>query len=61
MESRTVIDLAAGIIMGQNKCGQAAAIAIMKTTASHREIKLRTLAAEMVAALSDETPATHFE
>jgi GAF domain-containing protein len=61
MESRTVIDLAAGIIMGQNKCGQAAAIAIMKTTASHREIKLRTVAAEIVAALSDETPATHFE
>lgn len=61
LESRTVIDLAAGVIMGQNQCSQATAIGILKTTASHRQTKVRILAAEMVATLSVETPTTHFE
>jgi GAF domain-containing protein len=61
LQSRTTIDLAAGIVMGQNRCSQSAAIEIMKTAASHREIKLRHLAATIVSSISAETPATHFD
>lgn len=61
LESRTIIDLAAGIVMGQNKCSQSEAIAILKTASSHRQMKLRALAAEMVANVTDEVPDTHFD
>ncbi|MDQ0734717.1 GAF and ANTAR domain-containing protein [Arthrobacter agilis] len=61
LESRTIIDLAAGIVMGQNRCSQSAAIEIMKTAANHRQIKLRRLATEIVSSISDDTPATHFD
>jgi putative methionine-R-sulfoxide reductase with GAF domain len=61
LESRTIIDLAAGIIMGQNKCSQSAAIAILKDAASRRQMKLRDLAAHMVSTVSDEVPVTHFD
>jgi transcriptional regulator with GAF, ATPase, and Fis domain len=61
LESRTVIDLAAGIIMGQNKCSQARAIQILKAASSGRNIKLRDIAARVVATTSTETPVTHFD
>lgn len=61
LESRTTIDLAAGIIMGQNKCSQSAAINIMKTAASHRQVKLNRLAHELVTTIGNEPPATHFD
>ncbi|MHA7279883.1 GAF and ANTAR domain-containing protein [Arthrobacter sp. MDT2-2] len=61
LESRTVIDLAAGIIMGQNRCSQAKAMQILKAASSGRNIKLRDIAARVVATTSDETPTTHFE
>ncbi|MFJ6003451.1 ANTAR domain-containing protein [Arthrobacter sp. NPDC092385] len=61
LESRTIIDLAAGIVMGQNKCSQSAAITILKAAASHRNMKLRELSAHMVSLVSDEDPATHFD
>jgi transcriptional regulator with GAF, ATPase, and Fis domain len=61
LESRTIIDLAAGIVMGQNRCSQSDAVAILKAASSHRQIKLRTLAAELVANVTDEVPDTHFD
>lgn len=61
MSSRTVIDLAVGIIMGQNRCGQDKAVGILKSASSHRNVKLRDLAADLVAALDPQPPSTHFE
>ncbi len=47
-ESRTAIDLAVGIIMGQNGCSQEAAMTILKAASSARNIKLRDVAAAVV-------------
>lgn len=60
MGSRTNIDLAIGIIMGQNKCSQDEAANILKSASNSRNIKLRDLAAATVE--STGGPAkTHFD
>lgn len=51
MESRTVIDVAIGITMAQAACSQEEAVAILKKASSHRNIKLRTLAGDLVDSL----------
>lgn len=61
MEHRTVIDLAVGIIMGQNRCSQEEAVAILKSGSNHRNLKLRELASELVASISSAPPRTSFE
>lgn len=61
MESRTGIDLAAGIIMGQNGCSQKEAMAILVKAASGRNQKLRTLAEQLVSSMSVHGPVTHFD
>lgn len=61
MESRTVIDVAAGIIMAQNRCSHEEAVTILKNASSHRNIKLRVLAEELVKSLGQAAPATRFE
>lgn len=61
MESRTAIDLAAGIIMGQNRCSQAEAMAILTKASSGRNQKLRDVAEKLVASFAAQPPATHFE
>ena len=61
LESRTVIDLAVGMVMGQNRCSQAEAASILKAASSRRQVKLRNLAAELVHTVNDEAPFTHFE
>jgi hypothetical protein len=62
LESRTVIDLAAGAIMAQNRCSQDAAMRILKIASSTRNVKLREVAASVVASLSqDPTIRTHFD
>lgn len=61
MESRTVIDLAAGIIMGQNQCSQEQAIAILKSASSSRNIKLRDVAAGVIASVGVNAVSTHFD
>ncbi len=61
LDSRTTIDLAAGIVMGQNRCSRSAAVAILRAAASHRGITLRELAAELVRTVTDEAPVTHDE
>lgn len=60
LESRTVVDLAAGIIMGQNGCSQQAAIDILRSVSNSRNIKIRNVAAGVVAAVSDRVD-THFD
>jgi AmiR/NasT family two-component response regulator len=52
MESRTTIDLAVGIVMGQNRCSQEAAFKILKNASSTRNFKLREVAATIVASVN---------
>ncbi|RJT74901.1 ANTAR domain-containing protein [Arthrobacter cheniae] len=62
MESRTVIDLAVGAIMGQNRCSQAEAIAILRTASQGRNTKLRDLAEDLLTSLGQTgTVSTHFD
>jgi GAF domain-containing protein len=61
LESRTTIDLAVGIIMGQNKCSQSTAMNILKAASNSRNQKVRTVAERIIATTSDETPTTHFD
>ncbi|TPV47642.1 GAF and ANTAR domain-containing protein [Pseudarthrobacter phenanthrenivorans] len=62
MEARTIIDLAAGAIMAQNRCNQDAAMKILKIASSTRNVKLRDIAASVVSSLSqDPNVRTHFD
>jgi hypothetical protein len=61
MESRTSIDIAVGITMAQARCSQQEAITILKTASSHRNVKLRVLAEDLIASLGQTSPVTAFE
>jgi len=62
LQSRTVIDLAVGIIMGQNRCSQDAAFGVLKNASSARNMKLRDVAAAVVESVSKSTDVTtHFD
>ncbi len=62
LESRTVIDLATGAIMAQNRCSQESATKILKIASSSRNVKLRDVAAAVVASLTrDAGVRTHFD
>ncbi len=61
MDSRTTIDLAAGIIMGQNRCSQDAAMTILKAASNARNIKLRDIAAAVVTSTGAAAPTAHFQ
>lgn len=56
LTSRTVIDQAIGIIMGQNRCDAEAAFAVLRTASQNRNVKLRTVAAEIITAVSHKAP-----
>ena len=58
MESRTVIDVAIGITIAQAACSQKEAVAILKKASSHRNIKLRTLAGDLVDSPGQPEPFT---
>lgn len=61
MKSRTTIDIALGIIMGQNSCNQDEAFRILQSASNSRNIKLREIAASVVSSTGTEPPATHFD
>jgi GAF domain-containing protein len=61
MDSRTTIDLAAGLIMAQNRCSQDAAMTILKAASSARNTKLRDVAAAVVASTGHPAPTAHFQ
>ncbi|GAB3555819.1 hypothetical protein GCM10027404_33270 [Arthrobacter tumbae] len=62
MESRTAIDIAIGIIMCQSRCSQTDAFEYLKKASSHRNVKLRDLAGQIVASSNaNSQPATHFD
>ena len=54
LKSRTVIDTAIGAIMAQNRCSREAAFQILVKTSSHRNIKLKDVAASIVSSISGE-------
>ena len=56
LTSRAVIDQATGIIMAQQRCGAAAAFAILRRASQNRNVKLRELAAEIVSQVSGKPP-----
>lgn len=59
MRSRTTIDLAAGVIMAQNRCTQDEAIEILRAASSVRNMKLRDLAAFVLSNTSEAAVTTH--
>jgi GAF domain-containing protein len=61
MESRTTIDIAVGIIMGQNRCSQDEAVQILKKASNHRNIKLRDLAEQIIGRVGEAAPSTSFD
>ncbi len=56
LASRTVIDQAIGIIMGQNRCTATDAFEILRRASHHRNIKLRSVAHEIVTRIGGEPP-----
>jgi AmiR/NasT family two-component response regulator len=54
MQSRAVIDQARGIIMGRNRCSADEAFTILVTMSQRRNIKLRTLAQNIVDQTTDD-------
>lgn len=56
MASRSVIDQAIGIIMGQNRCTAANAFQILRRASNHRNVKLRDIAIDIVTRISGEPP-----
>lgn len=62
LESRTIIDVAVGILMGQNRCSQDAAFHLLQEASSRRNVKLREVAAAVVASASGSSDLhTHFD
>ncbi len=60
MESRTTIDIAIGIIMGQNRCTQAEAYTMLNRASNAQNIKVREIAQRIVGGISTEPEHTHF-
>ncbi|MGM0930753.1 MAG: GAF and ANTAR domain-containing protein [Actinomycetota bacterium] len=59
LESRTTINLAAGIVMGQNSCSQLQAMEILRRASNARNVKLRDVAQGIVEPLAGA--ATRFD
>lgn len=57
MSSRAVIDHAIGIIMAQNRCDPDAAFDVLRRASQSRNVKLRQVAADIVAAVGGTPPA----
>ncbi|WP_417215812.1 ANTAR domain-containing protein [Arthrobacter sp.] len=61
LASRTVIDVAVGIIMGQNRCNQEEAFSILQRASSTRNMKLRDVAMRIVENVAPGDVGTHFD
>jgi len=61
LESRTSIDIACGVIMAQNRCSYREAFGIISNASSHRNIKLRKVAEDILDKLPEGAPGTHFD
>jgi GAF domain-containing protein len=56
LASRSIIDQAIGVIMAQERCTQARAFALLRSTSQDGNVKLRDLAAAIVTSVSGEVP-----
>ncbi|WSV73393.1 GAF and ANTAR domain-containing protein [Streptomyces anulatus] len=56
LRSRTVIDQAIGVIVGQQRCTPEKAFDVLRTASQHRNIKLRELCAELISSITGEVP-----
>ena len=54
--SRAVIDQAIGVIMAENRCTAQDAMAILRSAAQHRKVKLREVAASIVEGVTGSPP-----
>lgn len=63
LKSRTVIDTAIGAIMAQNRCSRDAAFQILVKASSHRNTKLKEVAAGIISGIAGERifPTTYDE
>jgi GAF domain-containing protein len=57
LRSRTVIDQAIGIIVGQQRCTPEKAFEVLRTASQHRNVKLRVLSAELITSITGALPA----
>ncbi|MFL5997989.1 MAG: GAF and ANTAR domain-containing protein [Streptomyces sp.] len=56
MKSRSVIDQALGVIMGQRRCSADEAFGVLRSASQHRNIKLRDLCAELITNITGQAP-----
>ncbi|MBX7443842.1 MULTISPECIES: GAF and ANTAR domain-containing protein [unclassified Arthrobacter] len=62
MQTRTVIDLATGAIMAQNRCSQSDAFTLLRKASNARNMKLRDVAAAVVSSVAGaEGVSTYFD
>lgn len=55
MQSRTIIDMAVGAIMSQNRCRRDTAFKILRNTSNNRNMKIRDVAAAVIAGIAGDT------
>ncbi|PNI08260.1 antitermination regulator [Arthrobacter sp. AFG7.2] len=60
LDSRTSINVACGVIMAQNRCSYQEAFAILAKASSHRNIKVRWVAEDILKRLPEGPPRAHF-
>ena len=60
LDSRTSINVACGVIMAQNRCSYQEAFSILAKASSHRNIKVRKVAEDILERLPDGAPNSHF-
>ncbi|MGK5740328.1 GAF and ANTAR domain-containing protein [Micromonospora sp. URMC 103] len=56
MASRSVIDQALGVLMGQQRCTATEAFSLLREASQHRNRKLRDVAAEIITQVTGESP-----
>ena len=61
LESRTSIDVACGVLMAQNRCSYTEAFSKLAGVSRQRDLKVRSVAENIVRAMTGGTPATRFE
>ncbi|MDQ1055011.1 hypothetical protein QE394_002939 [Arthrobacter sp. SORGH_AS 212] len=61
LESRTSIDVACGVIMAQNRCSYTDAFGKLAGVSRQRNLKVRSVAENVLKALPNGSPATRFE
>lgn len=60
LDSRTSINVACGVIMAQNGCSYHEAFSILAKASSHRNIKVRRVAEDILDRLPEGPPRAHF-